>query len=96
MAGLSDVIYTLRKLGTLEVEESGEKVVRDVIGMEQKIILEENVIYDWKLEEEVEGIYTITFKFHQAFRRNNLLNNFSHYQVQRNAEETAILVRVTE
>lgn len=94
MIELQKIEYGNRQLGRIKTECDSK--ITTVIGMKQKICLQESVIEEWKLEEELEGILTMTFKFHEAIRKHNLLNNYSHYQVQRDASGRPILVRIPD
>ena len=99
MFKLKDLEYDFRKLNKIEREAHREQrvpLVRETIAMEQKIVLYENVIYDWTLKEGLEGICKLTFRFHRVKGMHNMLNRKSHYQVQRNAVGAPILVRVPE
>lgn len=96
-AKLSDITYKEKQLKEREKENLEEKpLMETVIGMGQKITLQRNVIHYWRLEEDLEGIFTLSFRFHKAYLTNNLLYGYSHYQVQKNSDGIPVLVRVPE
>lgn len=86
---IREIVYNVGDLGK-------KTLITDTIGMGQKIVIQENVICDWKLKVVIEGIYTIRFKFHVPQHGDNFSKRYSHYQVQKDANGTAILVRVSE
>lgn len=94
MTRQKEIVFKMRKLNKLREESLEKTEITLTIIMEQKIVLQKNVIDYWMLEEEIEGIYTLTFKFHGIKRTHNLFQNFSHYQVQKNANGKPVLVRV--
>lgn len=91
---MMNIICTAKDLKKYELQEKSEVTV--TIRLSQKIILDKHVISRWKLVEEIEEIYTLTFNFHCALKKHNMLHNKSYYQVQRNAAGTPVLIRVSE
>lgn len=84
----------LQKEERLNPEE--KPTILQVISLGRKICLEGYVICYWQLEEEVEDIYTLSFRFKKAVLTQNLKGGYSHYQVQKNSDGIAVLVRVLE
>ena len=93
---LSDIVYKKGSLDRRNRTKRKTPLEKTLIGMGQRIVLERNVIDFWKLEERLEGIYSITFDFHEADKSDNLKGGCSHYQVQENSKKEAVLVRVSE
>ncbi len=97
---------TRRHLRMLELQpiEYNEKMlerkrrskITEVVGINQKIILRDNVIDSWKAKEELEGMVSLELTFHKAVKTHNFLYGASHYQVQKNAAGNPVLVRVSE
>ena len=77
-------------------KKKNEQQFTATMGVGQKIYLQESVIYNWRIKEEMEGICTLTFDFKPAEKWHNMHGNFSGYQVQRNADGKAMLVRIAE
>ncbi len=64
------------------------------VELDQKICLEGHVLNNWRITEiEGESFY-ISFNFKIAEKTNNMSKGCSYYQLQRNADGGAILVRV--
>lgn len=95
---LSDIVYKEEALDRRNRTKRKTPLEKTLIGMGQRIVLERNVIDFWKLEERLglEGIYSITFYFHEADKSDNLKGGCSHYQVQKNSKKEAVLVRVSK
>lgn len=93
---LSDIVYEEEFLKKRDRRKRKTPLEETLIGMGQKITLERNVIDFWKLKEGLEGVYSITFDFHKADLSDNLKGGWSHYQVQKNSQGNAVLVRVSE
>lgn len=77
-------------------QEENPQIPEITMGVGQKIYLQKNVIYNWRIEEELDGICTLTFDFKPAQRWHNMTCRYSCYQIQRNAGGRAILVRISE
>lgn len=82
------------KVGHLSRRE--ESLIQNTITMGQKLILNQYVISHWKLTEEIEDICTLEFSVTWPSHKDNMLNNCSYYQVQRNAAGKPVLVRVSK
>lgn len=93
---LSDIVYKEEALDRRNRAKRKTPLEKTLIGMGQKIVLERNVIDFWKLEEVLDGIYSMPFDFHEADKSDNLKDGYSHYQVQKNSKGKAVLVRVSE
>lgn len=78
-----------------ELEENPQ-IPEIIMRIGQKICLQKNVIYNWRIVEELEDIFTLTFDFKPAQRWHNMTCRYSCYQIQRNAGGRAILVRISE
>lgn len=63
---MMNIICTAKDLKKYELQEKSEVTV--TIRLSQKIILDKHVISRWKLVEEIEEIYTLTFNFHCALK----------------------------
>ena len=90
---LQGVVYTKNSLDRFKKEEF--TVISDTIGMGQVIKLEKNVLCNWHLKEELEGIFTLEFEFHEVTKTHNLLSNFATYEIQRDANGAARVVRIS-
>lgn len=93
---LSDIVYKEDFLKKRERRKRKTPLEETLIGMGQKLVLERNVLAFWKLEEKLEGIYSLKFDFHKADLSDNLKGGCSHYQVQKNSKGNTVLVRVSE
>lgn len=71
-------------------------LIENTIRIGQKIILNRYVISHWKLTEEIEDICTLEFGFTWASHKDNMINNCSYYQVQKNAIGKPVLVRISK
>lgn len=92
---MEDIVLKLAKLREYEKRRKEGLKPEIVIGMGQKIHLENHIIYNWKIEEELEGICTLYFYFKSAKKRNNMNNGFFSYQITRNADGIPMLIRVS-
>lgn len=91
------VVFEKNQLKREEKLNPGKSVeISKIISLGRKICLQGYVISDWRLEEEIEDIYTLSFQFKKAVRTQNLKGGYSHYQVQKNSDGIAVLVRVPE
>ncbi len=70
--------------------------ISKAITLGRKICLEGYVICYWQLEEVIEEMYTLSFRFKKAVLTQNLKDGYSHYQVQENSDGRPVLVRVPE
>lgn len=93
MIRLNEIVYTERRLERCANRE--EKLFIEItINMGQIIILQNNVIYNWKLEEVIEDMYTMKFRFHKIVDINKKSKRFAYYQIQRNASGHPVLIRI--
>lgn len=91
---MMDIILDYAKLAKFKKQKELVGNPQIILGVGQKVFLQESVIYNWRIEEGLEGICMLTFDFKPAIKWHNMSGNFSSYQIQRNAYGTAILVRV--
>lgn len=64
------------------------------MGMGQRIQLKGNVLENWRITEDLDGICNVTFDFHYATKKHNMLKGYTTYEVQRNANQDPVLVRM--
>ncbi len=93
---MQEIVLDFPKLGRYEKKRKQGVKPQIVMGIDQKIRLQRHVIYWWKIEEELEGICTLNFNFKSAKKWNGMSGEYSCYQIQRNAEGIAVLVRIPE
>ncbi|MCI8353038.1 MAG: hypothetical protein HFJ58_05595 [Clostridia bacterium] len=79
-----------------KVQEENPQMPEITMVVGQKLYLQRNVIYNWRIEEELEDICTLTFDFKPAEKWHNMACGYSCYQFQRNADGRAMLVRISE
>lgn len=92
-----DIVFEKDYLKRQEKLNPGTKpAISRVVSLGRKICLQGYVMIDPQLEEEIEDIYTLSFKFKRAVRTHNLKGGYSHYQVQKNSDGNPVLVRVPE
>ena len=85
-----DLSYTKEQL------KNTKPVIETLLGERQKLCLERNVVFNWKVLEKLEGMYRIKFQYHPVNKTDNIVGGYSHYQIEENAKAEPVLVRVSE
>lgn len=90
---MRDIIFEQKSLQRL-LKKSKEPTITITVGVGQVIRLKDNVLYEWKITEELEGIYTVHSKYHPTTKYNNTAGRYANYLVYKDACGNTVLVRI--